>query len=616
MVMLRGSRTGLFLLALLVGVAAGAGAIAFRELVEGVTWLTTGHVEFGQDGRVPSDHLSWLGNGFYLLIPVAGGCLYGPLVHRFAREARGHGVPEVMVAVAERGGRIRPRIAAVKALASALTIGTGGSVGREGPIVQIGSALASALGQWVRTPDSRLRILVACGAGGGIAATFNAPITGVFFAVEIILRDLAAEALFAVMLSAMVADAMTIPLLGNHPFLEQFPLDTVVEHSTSYLLVALLAVVSAGVGQLFRVTLYAVEDACDRVWQGRPEWARPIVGGLLVGIVLLVLPQMFGVGYPVMFRALDGHYALWFLLVLLVGKVVATSLTLGIGGSGGVFAPSLFVGLMTGIAFGTAADHLLGASAGPTALYAAVGMAGVFCSSTRAPLTALASVVEMTGAFGLTLPVMLTVAIATVISRALSYGTIYTTKLLRRGEDIDRTAPWRSFAALTAFDVMQTSREPVAVPHDRPTAALGAGTAARVVDRREPHAVFASESVVEVLRHLQTDGREAVPVVSESGRHIVGWATGHSVVRAVAGRLAVRPHAQAPEGDDPGRSTLPGHHIVEIAVDADMVGETLGDLAWPPGHVAVSVTRDGNYREARHDLTVRDGDVVGLLVHR
>ena len=152
--------------------------MGFRWLIFALTWLATGHEQFGQQGRVSSLHLPWLGIGFFLLIPVLGGLLYGPLIQRFAREARGHGVPEVMLAVAENGGRIRPQVSIVKALASALCIGTGGSVGREGPIVQIGSAFASSLGQLVKMSESRLRIIVACGAAGGIAATFNAPLTG------------------------------------------------------------------------------------------------------------------------------------------------------------------------------------------------------------------------------------------------------------------------------------------------------------------------------------------------------------------------------------------------------------------------------------------------------
>ncbi len=204
---LRSGRSGMFALALLVGVGAGLGAVAFRYLIYFLTWLATGHDEFGQQGYAGSAHLPWLGLGFYVVIPVLGGLVYGPLIYRFAREARGHGVPEVMIAVAGNGGRIRPQVSVVKALASAICIGVGGSVGREGPIVQIGSSLASSVGQWVRMPENRLRILVACGAAGAIAATFNAPITGVFFGVEIILREFSIDALFTVMLSAMIADA-------------------------------------------------------------------------------------------------------------------------------------------------------------------------------------------------------------------------------------------------------------------------------------------------------------------------------------------------------------------------------------------------------------------------
>ena len=186
---LRDTRGGLFALALVVGAGAGLGAVGFRYLITEFTWLATGRATFGQQGYVGSAHLPWLRLAFFVVIPIFGGLLYGPLIYRWAREARGHGVPEVMAAVSDNGGRIRPQVSAVKTVASAVCIGTGGSVGREGPIVQIGSALASALGQWVRMPENRMRILVACGAGGGIAATFNAPVTGVFFGVELNLRQ-------------------------------------------------------------------------------------------------------------------------------------------------------------------------------------------------------------------------------------------------------------------------------------------------------------------------------------------------------------------------------------------------------------------------------------------
>ena len=349
---LRAGRGGMFLLALLVGVGAGLGAVAFRYLIYFFTWLATGHSQFGQAGYVGSSHLPWLGLGFFVVIPVIGGLLYGPLIYKWAREARGHGVPEVMIAVADNGGRIRWQVSVVKALASALTIGSGGSVGREGPIVQIGSALASGIGQRVRLPESRLRIMVACGAAGGISATFNAPITGVFFGVEIILREFAVDALFTVMLSAMIADVTAIPFLGDKPFLSGFPAGIALHHPSTYLLVAGLAVVAALMGLAFAKVLYKVEDRCDALWKGRPEWARPAVGGVALGLLLLALPQMYGVGYPVMYQTAAGGYALWFLVILAFGKILATSLSIGIGGSGGIFAPSLFIGVTSGYAYG------------------------------------------------------------------------------------------------------------------------------------------------------------------------------------------------------------------------------------------------------------------------
>ena len=453
---LRANRLGLFCVAIVVGLGAGLGAAAFRYLVYGFTWLATGQNEFGQQGWVASDHLPWLGVGFFVVIPVIGGLLYGPLISRFAREARGHGVPEVMIAVAENGGRIRPQVTVVKAFASALCIGTGGSVGREGPIVQIGAALASSFGQWVRMPENRLRVLVACGAAGGISATFNAPITGVFFAVELILRELSVEAIFTIMLSAMVADVISRVFFGSAPFLTQLPAGIALDHIANYLLVALLAAIAGLIGVIFTKVLYAIEDLCDRVWGDRPDWARPAVGGIVLGLLLLAVPQLYGVGYPVMYAAFAGHYALWFLVVLAAGKMLACGLTIGIGGSGGVFAPSLFVGATSGMAFGLVVHQLIGPGVGEPALYAIVGMGAVFASAARAPLTALASTVEMTGDFTLTLPVMLAVAVGTTVSRALTYGTIYTTKLLRRGIDIDRPSPTHAFAHLTAADAMHS----------------------------------------------------------------------------------------------------------------------------------------------------------------
>jgi chloride channel protein, CIC family len=628
---LRGSRGGLLAVAVVVGAGSGLGAVAFRYLIYFFTWLATGHVQFGQQGRVPSTHLAWLGLAFFVVIPVIGGLIYGPLIYRYAREARGHGVPEVMIAVAAEGGRIRPQVSVVKALASALCIGTGGSVGREGPIVQIGSALASSLGQWVRMPENRLRILVACGAAGGIAATFNAPITGVFFGVEIILRELSVEAVFTVMLSAIAADLLSRQFLGDAPFLSGLPSGIALHHLTSYLLIAGLAVVAALIGLAFAKILYATEDLCDRIWGDRPEWARPAAGGILLGLLLLVLPQMYGVGYPVLYKAVGGSYALWFLIILAAGKIIACSLTIGIGGSGGVFAPSLFIGATSGMAFGEIAHHLIGPAAGQPALYAVVAMGAVFASAARAPLTSVASVVEMTGDFTLTLPVMLAVAIATATSRGLSYGTIYTTKLLRRGTDIDRVPSADPFEDLTAADAMHPF--PVPLPAKTGPAGLPGGPdraslPGPVTHQHSPQALFASESLTQALRQLEIYGRDGLPVISDDGQSLQGWITSQNVLQAVARHIraaqagtaqpqpAAKPVPPGPQDDrHEAPAPLPGYQVLEITIPANSAaaGQALGDTAWPAGSLPVSVLDNHTLRDPDPGITLVPGNRVNLL---
>jgi CIC family chloride channel protein len=624
----RGKQFGLFFAALVVGVGAGFGAVGFRYLIFAFTWLATGYTEFGQLGRVASAHLPWLGIGFFVLVPALGGLLYGPLIHLFAREARGHGVPEVMIAVAENGGRIRPQVSLVKAVASALCIGVGGSVGREGPIVQIGSAMASAFGQRVRMPENRLRILVACGAAGGISATFNAPVTGVFFAMELILREFSIEAIFTVMLSSMIADVVSQAFLGSAPFFTSLPPGIALQHTYDYLMVTVLAVLAALIGLGFNHLLYKVEDRCDQIWGNRREWGRPAVGGIVLGLLLLAIPQLYGVGYPVMYQAFAGNYALWFLVILAVGKMVAASLTIGIGGSGGVFAPSLFIGATSGMAFGEIVDHLVGPAAGQPALYAVVGMGAVFAAAARGPLTSLASVVEMTGDFTLTLPIMLAVAISTLTSRALSYGTIYTTKLLRRGTDIDRPSPRHAFSELTVADAMHPLATPLntagaATAPDR-TVALGP-----ITRTRQPQLLFANESLAQALRQLVLYGRDGLPVISTDGEQLQGWITNQNVLRTVAAQVAadepdIAAGQRAAEWADPQsgeaghdpHTQLPGYQIIEYTLrsDSTAAGRTLGELHWPPGQLPVSIIHDRRLTDADPNTLLEPGDRINVLV--
>ncbi|WP_329001028.1 chloride channel protein [Kribbella sp. NBC_00709] len=449
--LLRAANSGLLILALVVGAGSAGFAVLFRWLITTFTGLATGHVDYAATPGASHPGLPGLGRWFLLGVPVLAGLLYGPLVHFFAREARGHGVPEVMYAVSRNGARIAPQVAAVKALASALCIGGGGSVGREGPIVQIGSALGSTVGRLVRVPEPRLRVLVACGAAGGIAATFNAPLAGVFFAMELILADFTAQAFGMVVISAVTSAAIGRAVLGDVPFLAlpQFSVD----HVGQYGLFAALGLIAGVVGVAFTRVLYLIEDACDAVWRG-PEWLRSAVGGVLLGLLLIALPEMYGVGYPVLGHAILGEYGVAFLLLLAVGKMAATSLTIGIGGSGGVFAPSLFIGAMVGSAFGAAAHLVLPGTAGAVGAYGLIGMGAVFAGAARAPITAVVIMFELTGEYSIILPLMTAIVLATGVSHLLSGDTIYTLKLRRRGVDLGRAETIGTAARISVEDVM------------------------------------------------------------------------------------------------------------------------------------------------------------------
>jgi CIC family chloride channel protein len=636
---LGGNRLGLVVMASVVGAGAGLGAALFREMVFGATWLVTGHDQFGQQRHAVSGHLPGLGIWFVLVVPVLGGLVYGPLIYRFAREARGHGVPEVMLAVAENGGRIRPPVTIVKALASAITIGVGGSVGREGPIVQIGSALASTLGQLVRMSESRLRIIVACGAAGGIAATFNAPLTGLFFGFEIVLREFSLDALVATSLAAVTGDVISRAIFGSAPFFAQIPHGLSVTSDTTYLLVAVLAVAAGLIGIGFKTFLYWLEDFVDELWNGRPEWARPAVGGIALGVLLLAVPQMYGVGYPVMNNVIGGHVVVGLMILFLVSKVLATSLTLSIGGSGGVFAPSLFIGAMSGMAFGALVHGLFGSAVGPPALYAVVAMGGVFAAAAQAPLTAIASVAEMTGNFGITLPIMLTCGIAAAVSKHISYGSVYTTKLLRRGIDIERPKSTNVLQTLTVADAMQpVSRSAAAARLDSSQDAEpgGAGVAdeqwerlaGTVTDTRQPQELFSDETLEQALRQLTLYSPSGLPVLSDDREHLQGWITRHNILDALtqtvqASEQSIERGALAADfgADDPSlvahqsSTPLTTYEIVEITIgpNSPALGRRVDEISWPPGCLVVAVSERDARMTSDTDTILRDGKRVLLL---
>lgn len=571
---LRDSASALVPLAILVGTVTGLGAVGFRLLITAFTRMFTGYDDYSGLGRVASAHWPALGFWFLLLAPVIAGAIYGPLVHRFAPEARGHGVPEVMYAVAHKGGRIAPQVSLVKALASALCIGGGGSVGREGPIVQIGSAAGSTIAQVLRLNTPRMRLLVACGAAAGISATFNAPLAGPFFAMELILRDFTAESFGAVVLSSVTADIIGRAMLGDHPFLS---LPTFAIHSpVEYALYAVLGVGVGIIGVAFSKVLYLVEDACDWLWRG-PEWARPAVGGIALGALLIALPQMYGVGYPVLENAVEGKYLIPMLLLLMIGKMFATSLTIGIGGSGGVFAPTLFVGAMAGTAFGVVAHDLFPTITESPGAYGLIGMGAALGGATGAPITAVVILFELTGEYSIILPLMAAVVMAAGTGHLLSKETIYTAKLWRRGVDLDN--PPRPFPAFTASDVIRPAPEPLtegttlvdaaAALAAAPYAALpvvdadgiyqGCVVAADVAEAlddsdppasiktlvRLPPTIGADTAPREILSALRGRGGTGLPVLDRDETAVIGWITYETVL------ARMHPDIETPTGAAP-----------------------------------------------------------------
>ena len=429
-----GENSFLYILAALIGIGGGFGAVLFRWLI-GMThflFLEKGQILLGTDKNFP-----WL----LPLIPALGGLCVGLMTYFLAREAKGHGVPEVMAAVVEKGGVIRSRVVIIKALASAICIGSGGAVGREGPIVQIGSAFGSSIGQFFRIPRHKLRILVGCGAAAGISATFNAPIAGLMFALEVILGEFAIHIFTPIIISSVLAAVTTQMILGDEIAFSvpAYQLVHPIELVNYIILGAILGVIAV----VFTRMLYKAEDLFDEI--PIPEYLKPVIGGLIIGAMGIFAPRsinsdpaFFGVGYEAITNALINNLPLLMLSLYFVAKLVATLLTLGSGGSGGIFAPSLFMGAMIGGVLGHGAHTLFPTLTASPGAYALVGMAAMVGGTTHAPLAAMLIIFEMTRDYAIILPLMLATGISTVVASLIDRESIYTLKLSRRGLRIRR----------------------------------------------------------------------------------------------------------------------------------------------------------------------------------
>ncbi|MCD6282404.1 chloride channel protein [bacterium] len=374
--------------------------------------------------------IPFLGVTAIVLIPTLGGLLVAPITTYFAPETKGHGVPELMLAIRTKKGRLRPRAALMKLLASAITLTSGGSAGREGPIVLIGGGIGSTFSRIFNLTPGRTRRIIACGCAAAIAVVFNAPVAGSIFAIEIIIGDFAVRSFASVILSAVAGSVVGWYFLGSSPSFA-IPAYGVV-NPTEFGLFLALGVLAAGVALAFTYLLYKTDDLFEHGIR-IPPILKPALGGLLVGIIAIWTPQVMGVGYDYINQVLTNDYAVWLLLMLIVLKMLATSFTLGSGASGGIMSPSLFMGAMLGTGFGTIAQRYLGTSIAHPGAYGLVGMAAVFGAAAQAPFTSIMLIFEMTRDYNLIVPVMFGVVIATVIYNHFRKTTIYTRKLIKRG---------------------------------------------------------------------------------------------------------------------------------------------------------------------------------------
>jgi CIC family chloride channel protein len=483
--------TFLLLAATIVGLGAGFGAVGFRFLISGETYLASG---------VIAAWFAFLGRANVVAVLIIGGVLTSLIVNRFAKEAKGHGVPEVMAAVALRGGIMRPRVIAVKSIASATCIGFGGSCGREGPIVQIGATIGSVIGQLARAPSPIVRTLVACGASGGISATFNAPIGGVFFASEVILGRFEPRSFASIVVSSVVAAVIGRSFFGDHPSFTASVFHLV--SPAELVLYALLGVVSAFWATGFVKLLYRLEDLFD-AWSV-PAWSKAAAGFGIVGAIAIEYPQILGVGYASIDAVLSRHVPAMHALTLASLKIVATSLTLGAGGSGGIFAPSLFTGVMLGDAYGSVVHALFPSWTATAAAYGLVAMAAVFAAAAEAPITSIMIVFELSNDYTIILPLMVCTVIATLLGRRLLGDTIYEMKLVRQGIDWAR------------------ARNP------------GFFTSVRVsaVERQAPVVARCGETIREVALRLRDTDEQAVPLVD--GERFVGLVLASEIAASLA----------------------------------------------------------------------------------
>ncbi|RMF01866.1 MAG: CBS domain-containing protein, partial [Chloroflexi bacterium] len=554
--------------------------------------------------------------------------------------------------IALRGGRIRPQVVVIEALASAACIGSGGSAGREGPIVQIGSALGSVTGQFFHLSTERIRSLVACGAAAGIAAVFNAPIAGTIFAMEVILGEFTTSYFGNVVICAVTASIVSRQFLGNTPAFA-VPSYSMIS-PWEIVFYTILGVLCALGAWLFVTSLYWFEDKFDE-WKFA-EWAKPAVGGLMLGALALFLPDVLGSGLEFIEQALHGDL-LWPMMALLVfGKMLATNFTLGSGNSGGVFAPSLYMGAMLGGAFGSMAHYFFPAITAPYGAYALVGMAALFAAATHAPITGVIIVFEMSGDYRLILPLMFATVISTLISERLRKENIYTLKLVRRGIQLKSGRDVDVLQSVSVDEVMRTNLDTVSPDltlselldllsrthhHGLPVLdrngelwgivtvtdvdrALAANVSRQTTvseigtPRSKLVLAYPDETIDEVLARMSTRGLGRMPVVArENPAHLVGMVRRADIIRSYTLALSRRAKKQHHTRRMQLRN-IDGTEFIDITLTNNdrAVGKSVSELAGklPDECILISIRRDGRVLIPHGHTKFQPGDHITAFI--